>query len=141
MLHTGGDDGSLGGQQRHSLTLHVGAHQGTVGVVILQEGNEGGSHGDHHSGGNIDVIDDVAVNGDDLVAVTAGDTLVGQAAVLIQRLVGLGFVPYAMALECYDACPTKKFFFTGKGAGHGLSYILDRPGYMQVYSEFIKEIL
>ena len=51
------------------------------------------------------------------------------------------FVPYEMALECFDACPTKKFFFTGKGAGHGLSYILDRPGYMEVYNEFIKEIL
>lgn len=51
------------------------------------------------------------------------------------------FVPYAMAREILDACPTRKFLFTGSGAGHGLSYILDRPGYMKVYKEFINTIV
>ena len=50
------------------------------------------------------------------------------------------FVPYAMAREILDACPTDKFFFTGRGAGHGLSYILDKPGYMEVYNKFIDAI-
>ena len=51
------------------------------------------------------------------------------------------FVPYEMGRACFEACPTEKFFFTGKNAGHGLSYILDREGYMQVYKEFVKTIL
>lgn len=51
------------------------------------------------------------------------------------------FVPYEMGRENYDACPTKKFFFTGKNAGHGLSYILDLEGYRKVYNEFLDEVL
>ncbi|MBQ2960006.1 MAG: alpha/beta hydrolase [Oscillospiraceae bacterium] len=51
------------------------------------------------------------------------------------------FVPYEMGLENYDACPTKKFFFTGKNAGHGLSYIVDLEGYRKVYKEFLDEVL
>ena len=92
MLDAGGNDGRLGGQQRHGLTLHVCAHQSTVGVVVLQEGNEGGRDGDHHSGGHVDIIDDAPVHFDDLVAVTAGDTGVGKAAVFVQRLVCLADV-------------------------------------------------
>ena len=51
------------------------------------------------------------------------------------------FVPYEMGRENFDACPTKKFFFTGKNAGHGLSYILDLEGYTKVYNEFLDEVL
>ena len=50
MLLAGSHDGCLGPEQGHSLALHVGAHQGAVGVVILEEGDHGGSHGDHHLG-------------------------------------------------------------------------------------------
>ncbi len=86
VLHAGADDGSLGAEQRHGLTLHVRAHQGTVRVVVRQEGDHGGRDGDHHTGGNVDVIDAVAVDLDDLVAVAAGDTGVDKAAVLVDRL-------------------------------------------------------
>ena len=37
VLHTGGDQRLLGDHQRHGLTLHVGAHQCTVAVVVLEE--------------------------------------------------------------------------------------------------------
>ena len=92
MLDAGGNDGRLGGQQRHGLTLHVCAHQRAVGVVVLQEGNEGGCDGDHHSGGHVDIVDDAPIHFDNLVAVTAGDTGVGKAAVFVQRLARLADV-------------------------------------------------
>ena len=37
VLDAGADVRRLGTQQRHGLLLHVGAHQGAVGVVVLEE--------------------------------------------------------------------------------------------------------
>lgn len=51
------------------------------------------------------------------------------------------FVPYEMGRENFEACPTKKYFFTGKNAGHGLSYLVDLEGYRRAHSEFMDEIL
>ena len=42
VFHAGADDGRFGADQRHGLALHVGAHQGAVGVVVLQEGDQRG---------------------------------------------------------------------------------------------------
>ena len=89
VLHAGADDGSVGTQQRHSLALHVCAHQGTVCVVVRQEGDHGGSDGDHHAGGDVDVVHPLLVHLHDLVPVTGRDTGVDEAAVLVQRLSGL----------------------------------------------------
>ena len=86
VLHAGAHDGRLRSQQRHGLTLHVGAHQGAVGVVVGQEGDHGRSDGHHHAGRYVDVVHAVAGHLHDLVAVTAGDTLAGQAPVLVHRL-------------------------------------------------------
>ena len=36
-LHAGADQRRLGAQQRHRLALHVRAHEGAVGVVVLEE--------------------------------------------------------------------------------------------------------
>ena len=41
-LDAGADVGGLGDHQRHGLLLHVGAHQGPVGVVVLDEGDQRG---------------------------------------------------------------------------------------------------
>ena len=46
-LQTHGDDGRFGNQQRHGLALHVGTHQGAVGVVVFQERNQTGRDADH----------------------------------------------------------------------------------------------
>ena len=43
-------DGRFGDQQRHSLTLHICAHQGTVCVIVFQEGDHSRCHRDHHLG-------------------------------------------------------------------------------------------
>ena len=90
VLDAGGDYGSLGGQQRHGLALHVRAHKCAVGVVVLEEGYHGRGDGDHHARGDVDVVDALAVDVYYLVTVAAGDTLVLEAAVLVQRLGGLG---------------------------------------------------
>ena len=44
VLHTRSNNRSLWLQQRHRLLLHVGAHQGAVGIVVLQEGDQGRTH-------------------------------------------------------------------------------------------------
>src|SRR5208337_4105232 len=44
VFHTGAHDGCGAGEQGHRLALHVGTHQGPVGVVVLQEGDEAGCH-------------------------------------------------------------------------------------------------
>ena len=90
VLDAGGDDGRLGGHQGHGLALHVRAHQGAVRVVVFEEGYHRGGDGDHHARGDVDVVHALAVDLDDLVAVAAGDALVLEAAVLVQRLGGLG---------------------------------------------------
>ena len=41
-LHAGTDIGSGRVNQRHGLTLHVGAHERTLGVVVLQERDQRG---------------------------------------------------------------------------------------------------
>src|SRR5206468_193872 len=44
VLHAGADQRRLRLQQRHRLALHVGAHEGAVGVVVLEERDEGRRH-------------------------------------------------------------------------------------------------
>ena len=39
-LDAGADDRGLGLEEGNGLALHVRAHQGAVGVVVLQEGDE-----------------------------------------------------------------------------------------------------
>ena len=90
MLDAGGDDRGLGGHEGHGLALHVRAHQGTVGVVVFEEGDHGRRDGDHHLGADVHIVDLFAVDGDGIVAVAAGDALVDKAAVFVHRLGGLG---------------------------------------------------
>ena len=46
LLHAGADDRRLRLEERHGLALHVRAHQGAVGVVVLEERDERGRHRD-----------------------------------------------------------------------------------------------
>ena len=83
-FHTGTDGRSLGGQKRNGLTLHVGTHQGTVRVIVLQERNQGCSNGEDHSGRDVHVLEcSLGICGS-LCSVTAGHSSVYKAAVLIQ---------------------------------------------------------
>ena len=85
--------------QGHGLTLHVSAHEGTLGVVVLQERNEGGGDGDHLTRGDVHVVDhldghvcgstegavEVAGTGDDGVGTNQVAVGVGD-----HELIGLG---------------------------------------------------
>ena len=46
------------------------------------------------------------------------------------------FVPASMSKTNYDACPTRKQLVNIKGAGHGLSYIIDPDLYLDSLKEF-----
>lgn len=56
-LHAGTDIGSGGMNQRHGLTLHVGAHQRTLGVVVLEERDQRGCDGEHLTRRDVHVVD------------------------------------------------------------------------------------
>ena len=86
MLDAGGDDGRLSYHEGNSLALHIRAHQSAVCVVVFKEGDHCCRNGNHHSGADVDVIDALAVDLNDLVAVAAGDTLIDKAAVFVAGL-------------------------------------------------------
>ena len=50
-------EGRLGADQGHGLLLHVGAHEGPVGVVVLDEGDQGRRDGDDLLGGHVHQVD------------------------------------------------------------------------------------
>ena len=56
-LHAGTDIGSGGVNQRHGLTLHVGAHERTLSVVVLEERDQRGCDGEHLARRDVHVVD------------------------------------------------------------------------------------
>ena len=92
-LHAGAHVRRVGAQQRHGLALHVGTHQRTVGVVVLQERNQAGGHRDELLGTDVDVFDFVAVLQDEIAGLASVAEIRYDAAVLIQVDVGLGDGP------------------------------------------------
>ena len=89
-LHAGADQGLLGAQRRHGLTLHVRAHEGAVSVVVLQERDQRSGHRDDLTRRDVHVLDFLGRAHGELVGMTAGDQRVGESAVLVQGRVGLG---------------------------------------------------
>ena len=83
LLHAGANERRMRLDQRHGLALHVGAHEGTLGVVVLEERDEVGGHReqlarrdvhvvhvlDVHLGGGAEGAVEVARAGDDALGV------------------------------------------------------------------------
>lgn len=46
------------------------------------------------------------------------------------------FVPCEMSKRLYEACAAQKYLFTVPGAGHGMGYLADTPGYVKALTEF-----
>ncbi len=91
VLHAGADERGLRLDERNGLAHHVRAHEGTVGVVVLQEGDHRGRDGHHLARGDVHVVDVVAGDVVDLAATTAHQhAVLGEAHVLGQAGVGLG---------------------------------------------------
>ena len=57
VLDAGADVRRLGTQQRHRLLLHVGAHQGAVGVVVLEERDQRRADRNDLLGRHVHVVD------------------------------------------------------------------------------------
>lgn len=49
------------------------------------------------------------------------------------------YVPCDMSRQNYEVCPAPKMLFTVPGAGHGLSYLVDREGYLDNLTQFCNE--
>ena len=82
---------ALGFDQRHGLTLHVGTHQCTVALIMLQERDQGGAEGDHLARGDVHVVHGAHRHIDRLFFADSGKGgLLHEVAVLVELLVGLG---------------------------------------------------
>ena len=51
------------------------------------------------------------------------------------------FVPCQMSREIYDACTSDKTLVTIPKAGHGISYIIDRPKYEKSVEDFLNKVI
>src|SRR6266545_6624988 len=90
VLHAGADQGGLRAEEGHRLALHVRAHEGAVGVVVLQERDQGGRHRHQLLGADVDVVDLLPLGEDEVPRLARGDALVRDLPVLRQLDVGLG---------------------------------------------------
>ena len=79
-LEAGADDRRLGAEQRHGLALHVRAHQGAVGVVVLEERDERRGHRDELLRADVHEVDLLALDGDEVAAGAGDDPVVDEDA-------------------------------------------------------------
>ena len=91
-LHAGADQRRLAAQQRDGLALHVGAHQGPVGLVVLQERDHRGGDRNGLPRGNVHVLDLGRRDLIDLAGTLAAHQhpVLGEPALAIQLGAGLG---------------------------------------------------
>ena len=91
-FHPGSDQRRFRLEQWHSLTLHVGAHQCAVGIVVFEEWNQRSRDGHNLFWRHVHEVDFFAVDGREVTvfADTAGDLFVDETVVFVQRFVGLG---------------------------------------------------
>ena len=82
-LHARSDQGRLRAQQRYRLALHVRSHQGTVGIVVFQEGDQSRCHRDKLFRRNIDIVDLARRTGDVFSVAATRDKLVDKIAFLV----------------------------------------------------------
>ncbi len=48
------------------------------------------------------------------------------------------FVPYEMGVRLHEAAASPCLFFSGKGAGHGESFLMHTEGYLHTFESFLK---
>ncbi|KAF5050873.1 hypothetical protein DSECCO2_425020 [anaerobic digester metagenome] len=89
-LDAGADQRLLGHEQRHGLALHVRAHEGAVGVVVLQERDERRGDGHDLSRGDVHEGHFLAGHDGELTFHTCLDEGVLEPPVVAEDGVGLG---------------------------------------------------
>ena len=92
VLDARADERGLRPEERHGLALHVRAHEGPVGVVVLEERDEGGGQRDELLRRDVDVVDLLAGDVLEVAALAGADEVVREAAALVDAGVGLGDV-------------------------------------------------
>ena len=90
IFHPRTNDWRLRIEQRYSLTLHVRTHEGTVGVVVFKERNQGSCNGHNLFWRNVHEVNTFRRNRKDFVLIAAGDVGIHKMVVFGQRFVGLG---------------------------------------------------
>ncbi len=88
-LHARPDARGLGGDEGNCLALHVGSHEGAVGVVVLEERDERRGNGDDLLRGDVHVLDVLRRPGDVVAALAHRDLLLLELALGGERRVGL----------------------------------------------------
>ena len=91
-LHAGADEGRVGAHQRHRLPLHVRAHQRAVGVVVLEERDQGRGDRDELLRRDVHQVDALGTDDDHVAGATADHQLLGELLVRVHLRVGLGDV-------------------------------------------------
>src|SRR5699024_5556193 len=91
-FHPGTNQWRLGFHERDSLTLHIGAHERTVGIVMFQEWNQRSCSGNHLAWRNVHIVN-VGRFGEDRRTVTAAvprhAAFVSVVAVFVHYRIGL----------------------------------------------------
>ena len=90
VLDAGADQGAVALDERDRLALHVGTHERAVGVVVLEEGDQGRRDRHHLARRDVHVVDLAREElGDLAVALADQHPLVDELALLVERGVGL----------------------------------------------------
>src|SRR5476651_601269 len=95
-FHAGADERRLGAHQRHGLTLHVGAHQRAVGVVVLEERDQRRGHRNQLLRRHVHIVDLIRRDHQHVAGVAADHEVVGEAVAIVERDVGLRHVITAL---------------------------------------------
>ena len=84
-LHTRTHERGVGPDERHGLALHVRAHQGTVRIVVLEEGNECGGDRNDLLRRHVHVVDLVGYDRVDVAARLPNEhAVVDERAIVVQ---------------------------------------------------------
>src|ERR1017187_7522568 len=96
VLHAGAHVRGVGAQQGHCLALHVGTHQGAVGLIVLKERDEAGGDRDELLGADVDVFDFVAGFQNEVAGLAGVGKIGDDAAFFVELDVGLGNRPLVL---------------------------------------------
>jgi hypothetical protein len=90
LLDSGAHQRCFGRYQRHGLALHVGPHQGPVGIVVFQKGNQGGGYAHQLIGRNVHQLDILPPDHHEFTGNPRGHQGVDVIALLVHGRIGLG---------------------------------------------------
>ena len=100
MFHTCTNPRCMWINQWNGLTLHVGTHKGTVGVIVFQERNTSGCYGDNLFRWNVHIVRSWSINFNIVTHVTGHYSVVDKFVVISQWWVSLGNCIVVLFVSC-----------------------------------------